>query len=102
MSLVKYPSYGKIGMLLFGGIFLMLVVFTDMCSSLYVAQPSSNPSTTEFQECLRTKEPMMNECLPICERDKNLQGQAFDSCLDACSMEKFGKPIPVCAPLLQR
>jgi len=101
MGLVKYPSYGKIGLLLFGGIFLMFVVFTDMCSSLYVAQPSSNPSTTEFNECLRKKKPMMDVCLPECEADKNLQGQAFDSCLDACAMKEFGKPIPVCAPLLQ-
>jgi hypothetical protein len=68
--------------------------------AIRTGSPAMSPKE-KFQKCVREKRPMMAACRPVCDADRTLVGKAYDDCLDACSRRKFGKPIPLCAHLLE-
>jgi hypothetical protein len=65
------------------------------CSCSNVAKTPRRPMT--FATCMQKKKPMMSACMPGCDADPNLIGEAYDNCLNSCAKARFGKPIPMCS-----
>jgi hypothetical protein len=58
--------------------------------------PARAQADHEEGECRKEKRVMIDKCMPGCNAQPGLMGEAYDACLNNCAQENFGKSLPTC------
>lgn len=58
--------------------------------------PARAQADHEEAACRTEKKVMLSSCMPGCNAQPDLMGEAYDACLNDCAQEKFGKSLPTC------
>jgi hypothetical protein len=59
--------------------------------------PARAQADHEEGECRKEKRVMIDKCMPGCNAQPDLVGEAYDACLQDCAQKEFGKPMPMCS-----
>ena len=59
--------------------------------------PARAQADHEEAECRKEKKVMIGKCMPGCNAQPDLAGEAYDACLQDYAQKEFGKPMPMCS-----